>query len=79
MASTATFNSATFPVQGMSCGSCIRHIKAALALDAGIKAVEVDLAAKAVTVSYDPRITRVDAIGDAIRQSGYTPGPPKTE
>jgi copper chaperone CopZ len=76
---TATFNEVTFPVQGMSCGSCVRHIKAGLEGNTGVKAVEVDLAAGEVAVSYNPLTTEPGAIADAIRKNGYKPGVPRVE
>lgn len=76
---TATFSEVTFPVQGMSCGSCVRHIKAGLEGNTGVKAVEVNLAAGEVTVSYNPQTTEPVAIADAIRKSGYQPGTPRAE
>ncbi len=76
---TAPFAEVTFPVQGMSCASCVRHIKASLEKDAGVKAVEVNLAAGEVTVSYNPRTTEPGALADAIQKSGYRPGIPRAE
>lgn len=76
---TATFGEVTFPVRGMSCGSCVRHIKAGLEGSTGVKAVEVNLAAGEVTVSYNPQTTEPVAIADAIRKSGYKPGTPRAE
>jgi copper chaperone CopZ len=71
---TATFNEITFPVKGMSCGSCVRHINAALAGNTGVKTVEVNLAAGEVTVSFNPQTTEPVAIAESIRRSGYKPG-----
>ena len=76
---TATLNEITFPVQGMSCGSCVRHIKAALEGNTAVKAVEVNLAVGEVRVSYDPRTSEPLAIAEAIRKSGYKPGVPRRE
>ena len=76
---TATFNEITFPVQSMSCGSCIRRIKAALEGNTGVKSVEVNLAAGEVTVSYNPQTTAPVVIAEAIRKSGYKPGVPRAE
>ena len=76
---TATFHEITFPVPGMSCGSCVRHIKAALEGNTGVQAVEVNLAAGEVTVSYNPRSTEPAAIAEAIRKSGYRPAIPQAE
>lgn len=76
---TATFNEVTFPVDGMSCGSCVRHIKAGLEGNPGIKAVEVDLAAGEVTVCYNPQTTEPVAIADTIRKIGFKPSVPRAE
>lgn len=75
----AVFPAITIPVAGMSCGSCVRRIQTALAGDAGVKAVEVDLAAGEVTVAYNPQSTAPAAISEAIRKSGYKPGIPRGE
>ena len=76
---TPAFPEITFPVQGMSCGSCVRHIKAALEATPGVKAVDVNLADGEVAVSYYPQSTDLAAIAEAIRKSGYTPGAPRME
>ena len=76
---TATFKEISFPVQGMSCGSCVRQIKTALEDNSGVKTVEVNLVAGEVAVSYDPQTTSPVVIAEAIRQSGYKPGAPRAE
>lgn len=76
---TATFQEVTFRVQGMSCGSCVRHIKTALESDSGVKAVDVSLAAGEVTVLYNPQTTQPAAIARTIQKCGYTPGAPNAE
>ena len=70
----------TLSVSGMSCGSCARHIRKALDELDGVEASEVNLAAREVTVSFDPQVTGVEAIASAIRKSGYaaeTPSAPE--
>lgn len=74
---TTTFHEVTFPVQGMSCGSCARHIKAGLEGNTGVHAVEVNLAAGEVTVCYHAQTTEPATLADAIRKSGYQPGIPR--
>jgi copper chaperone CopZ len=66
------------PVQGMSCGSCVRHVRTAVENVTGIQAVEVNLAAAEVLVSYNPAYTQPAAVVDAIRTLGYRPGEPET-
>lgn len=63
--------SVTVSVSGMSCGSCVRHIQKALEELGGVEASEVNLAAREVTVSFDPQVTGVEPIVSAIRKSGY--------
>jgi copper chaperone len=55
-------------VEGMSCGSCVKHIKEALAPLAGVEAVEVDLAAGQVRVTGTPTSAALLAALDA---AGY--------
>jgi copper chaperone len=54
-------------VQGMSCGSCVKHIKEALTPLAGVEAVEVDLPTGRVRVAGTPDLamllTTLDAAG----------------
>jgi copper chaperone len=60
-------NTIELNVQDMSCGSCVKHIKAALTPLAGVEAVEVDLDAGRVRVSGTPDLamllTTLDAAG----------------
>ena len=76
---TAAFKNATIPVTGMSCGSCVRRIRAALDQQPGVKTAEVNLARSEVTVCFDPELTKVAAIVEAIRKSGYRADLPQSE
>ena len=75
---TATFKELSFPVQGMSCGSCVRQIKTALEDNSGVKTVEVNLAAGEKRYR-NPQTTSPVVIAEAIRKSGYKPGAPRAE
>lgn len=55
-------------VQGMSCGSCVKHISEALQPLAGVAAVEVDLQAGRVRVSGTPDSAALIA---ALDDAGY--------
>ena len=68
---TTTFRDVTIPVEGMSCGSCVRHIRRALDEHPGVKTAEVNLAEREVTVCFNPERTGVAAIVETIRNSGY--------
>ncbi|MBX9599682.1 MAG: heavy-metal-associated domain-containing protein [Bryobacteraceae bacterium] len=76
-AKTETPNEITFPVAGMSCGSCARRIQTGLEAATGVHGVAVNLTAGEVTVSYDPRTTEPRALVEVIRKSGYKPGIPQ--
>ena len=55
-------------VEGMTCGSCVRHVNAALAPVAGVAEVEVDLAAGRVRVAGDADL---QALLAALQDAGY--------
>jgi copper chaperone len=55
-------------VQGMSCGSCVKHVSAALTPISGVERVEVDLAAGRVRVTGEPQSASLLAALDA---AGY--------
>ncbi len=60
-----------FEVKDMSCGHCVRAITEAVAeLDPQAR-VQVDLAAKRVHI--EAANADEDALGDAIREAGFTP------
>ncbi len=58
-----------FHVEGMSCSHCEDSVKKAVAAVAGVSGVEVDLAAKSVTVSHNG--IAVEVISNAIEEQGY--------
>lgn len=58
-------------VQGMSCGHCVSAITAAVTPLTGVTSVDVDLAGGTVTVAGTDD---VDAVTDAIEDSGYDVG-----
>jgi len=62
-----------FEIQDMSCGHCARAITEAVkTLDPGAQ-VAVDLGTKRVQI--ETTAAQADALGDAIREAGYTPVP----
>lgn len=61
----------TIPIQGMSCGGCVRNVQQALG---GLPGVRVDaVTVGSASVSYDPSVTDRDAIFASITRAGYTP------
>jgi|GEM_PF-9161 len=61
----------TIPIGGMTCAACANRIERVLAKKEGVLRVSVNLAAEKATVEYDPGITRVSAIRQAIEDIGY--------
>ncbi|MBD9599286.1 copper chaperone CopZ [Pseudomonas sp. 478] len=61
-------NSTELQVEGMSCGSCVKHINAALQPLAGVGEVTVDLASGRVKVTGD---TQSDVLLSALKEAGY--------
>ncbi len=57
-------------VDGMTCGGCANGVKNALLAVAGVQAVAVDLASKAVTVDYQGE-AQVAMWQQAIEDAGF--------
>lgn len=60
-------------VEGMSCPSCIRHVKQALALD-GVANVDVRIDDGRVAVDHEARVSTGRLIA-ALEQAGYEASP----
>ena len=63
-------NQITIPIQGMSCGGCVRNVQQALGRLSGVRVDAVTVGSAAL--SYDPAVTNRDAIVAAIAGAGYT-------
>ena len=59
----------TYSVDGMTCGHCVAAVTAEVGKVPGVAGVDVDLAARTVTVTGEP----IDdaAVRDAIDEAGY--------
>jgi len=62
---------AKIKIEGMMCGHCQASVTKAISSVGGISAVNVNLADKQATVTYDPKKTNMDAIKAAIVEAGY--------
>lgn len=62
-----------FPIEGMTCTSCVGHITKAVRRIDGVESVRVDLASDSAIVGFDPARTSLAAIGGAISAAGYEP------
>ena len=58
-------------IRGMTCGSCVRHVTAALQGVDGVEGVEVDLAAGAATLTYDTARATPERLVGAVAEAGY--------
>jgi copper chaperone CopZ len=68
---SATTETVTLAVTGMTCGSCKRHVEQALARVEGVVSAEVDVAAGRATVAFDAGVATVDRMVEAVREAGY--------
>ena len=57
-------------VLGMSCGSCVRHVTAALAAVPGVSKVDVQLRSGTAVIEHDAEATTAQLI-EALREPGY--------
>jgi copper chaperone len=57
-------------VLGMSCGSCVRHVTAALAAVPGVSKVDVQLRSGTAVIEHDAEATTAQLI-EALRDAGY--------
>ncbi len=62
-----------FPIDGMTCTSCVAHITKAVRKVPGVESVKVDLGSDSAAVAFDPAQTSLTAIDRAIREAGYDP------
>ncbi len=69
----------TFPVEGMTCASCVARVEKALSRVEGVTEASVNLATKTATVAADPMKTGPEKLATAIRDSGYEVPARKTE
>jgi len=70
---------ATLPVQGMTCASCVKRIEDSLGAMDGVIDVSVNLATERVTVKYSPTEVTLPEIKKTIIDAGYTVPEVKTE
>lgn len=67
------------PVQGMTCAACQASVQKALQRQPGVLDAAVNLMMKNAAVTYDPAVTRPEALVAAIRDTGYEAEMPRPE
>jgi len=61
----------SFPVEGMTCASCVNRITRFLAKVDGVEEANVNLATESATVRFDPGRVGVQDLADAVEAAGY--------
>ncbi len=61
----------TIPVSGLTCASCVGHVREALEEQPGVSTANVNLVTREASVSFDPHKTNVETLVEAIRGRGY--------
>lgn len=58
-------------VDGMSCGHCKASVEKAVSALEGVSSVDVDLAGKKATITFNPEKVNEDAFKKAITGAGF--------
>ena len=61
----------SFPVEGMTCASCVNRITRFLDKVEGVEEAQVNLAAETATVRFDPALVGVAELAAAVDAAGY--------
>jgi Cu+-exporting ATPase len=61
----------SFPVEGMTCASCVNRITRFLQKVDGVEDANVNLATESATVRFDPATTNVPRLAAAVEAAGY--------
>ncbi len=61
----------TLKLRGMSCASCARNIETAIRSVRGVIDCNVNFGAEQASLKYDPRLTNLEKIQQAIEDAGY--------
>ncbi len=61
----------SFPVEGMTCASCVNRITRFLRKVDGVEDANVNLASETATVRFDPAMVSVDDLAGAVEAAGY--------
>ena len=67
----STVKNTTLEIDGMTCGSCVRHIGDALRALAGVAATDVNLREGTAEVRHDPARTTVTNLIETLSAAGY--------
>jgi P-type Cu+ transporter len=65
------------PVRGMHCAACVGKVERALTSVPGVDQALVNLATEQAKVSFDPALTSVEALREAVAAAGYELAEPR--
>lgn len=68
---TETTAGVRFPVEGMTCASCVNRIERYLRKVDGVDEANVNLATESASVRYDPARVGLDDLRSAVEAAGY--------
>jgi len=60
-----------FPIEGMTCASCVNRIERHLGKLDGVESAAVNLATESASVRYDPQRIELSDLGRAVEAAGY--------
>lgn len=61
----------SFPIVGMHCASCAKNIERKLRSTPGVEAVSVNYGSEQATVDFDPTLTNLSYLSNAVTSLGY--------
>jgi copper chaperone CopZ len=70
-AGAATLEIVSFPVEGMTCASCVNRITRFLNKVEGVEQANVNLASESATVRFDPARVGIPDLVAAVDAAGY--------
>jgi Cu+-exporting ATPase len=68
----------TLDVEGMTCAACQVHVEKALRETDGVAEASVNLMTHSARVVYQPAVTKLDSLVEAVRDAGYDASLPAT-
>src|SRR3990170_7034487 len=71
MAAETTAAGVRFPVEGMTCASCVNRIERYLRKVDGVEEANVNLATETASVRFDPARVALDDLRLAVEAAGY--------
>jgi len=69
----------SFPVEGMTCASCVSRVEKKLSAVEGVLEVQVNLATEKAAVDFIPSLTGYDEFNSVLQKMGYKLRPAETQ